>query len=127
MKTEYVLDSSAWYEYLGGTLKGAKIRKIIEEQEVESSIIAIAELSDKCLREARPFEDYLKFIQQRAAILPLTLHIASESGKLKKERRTTKPTFSLADGIHLATAIERKAILVSADDDFEGLPNILLI
>ncbi|MEK6874693.1 MAG: PIN domain-containing protein [Nanoarchaeota archaeon] len=127
MTYTYLIDSSAWIEYLGGTNKGAKIRHIIEEEEVCCSIIAIAEIADAYDREQRPCEDRLIFIKQKAVIVPINFEIARKSAVLKHMHRKNHPKFSLADGIHLATAQVHQATLVTTDHDFEGLPQVMLI
>ena len=127
MSYRYVIDSSMWFEYLRGTAQGMKIRAIIENESIATSIIAIAELADKCGRENIPFGDKLKFIQSRSAILPLTVSIALSAAKTKKRLRVQNPKFGLADAIHLATAKQEQALLVTADNDFAGEEGIVLV
>ena len=127
MSFEYVIDSSAWMEYIGGTSKGDKIIKIIEESQIATSIVAIAELADKFEQMNKPFADHLNFIRSRAKLMPIDPAIALHAAKLKKEFRKYSTKFSLADGIHLATAMGNNAILVTADSDFEKADKILLI
>ena len=124
---KYVLYSSAWVEYFGGTPRGAKIRPFIEEETIATSIIAIAELADKCEREGRPFENYLRFIQHRCEILPLTIGISVEAAKLKNQIRKNSTKFGLIDGIHLATSSDASAIFITTDMDFKDAKDVLLI
>ena len=125
--TRYIIDSSAWMEYLGGTPRGNNIKQIIEGESVACSIIAIAELADRFDRSSILFDDHFQFIKSRAVILPITVHIALLAGKLKNAHRKKHPKFGLADAIHLATAKEEHALIVTADTDFSGAENILLI
>jgi len=114
-------------EYLGGTPRGNNIKQIIEGESVACSIIAIAELADRFNRSNILFDDHFQFIKSRAVILSMTVQIALLASKLKNTHRKRHPKFGLADAIHLATAKEEHALLVTADNDFSGAENILLL
>lgn len=127
MTYNYVLDSSAWIEYFGGSPKIQNIKKIIEEGSIATSILAIAELADKYEREKRLFEERLSFITTMATILPLSITIAKNAGQLKNNIRSKNNKFGLIDALHLATAYEYHAQFITSDNDFKGLDNVLLI
>ncbi len=112
---------------MAGTPKGMKIRKLIEEEEIATSIMAVFELADKFEREKRSFETCLKFIRSRAEILPITVDIALNAAKLKNDIRKEKSKFGASDAIHLATSLSEKATFVTADNDFKGIENVMLI
>lgn len=121
MSYEYLIDSSAWVRYLGGGPGSDVLREIIESRSIAVSIIAIAELADKFSREKRSFTAVLSFIQSRAAILPLTLPIVLSAAERKVELRTRNQKFGLADALQLATAIAHGTILLTFDNDFNGI------
>lgn len=127
MNFKYVLDSSAWVEYLDGSTTGQKVSQILENETVGTSIIAIAELADKFEKENKNFEKTLAFIQGRSLLLPFTLSIACSAAKIKKKIRTKKSKFGLVDAIHLATALQQKATFVTADNDFRNTEGVLLL
>ena len=127
MSYECILDSSAWVSYLGGTNDDERLKQIIENEAIATSIIAIAELADKFEREKRSFDAPLQFIRNRSVFLPLTLLICLKAAKLKNEIRAKNKKFGIVDGIHLATAINEKEILITTDHDFEGVDNVLII
>ena len=124
---DYVIDTSAWLEYINGTAKGLQIRTVIEREEIATSMIAIAELADKLARNNKRFDITLQFIQRRAAIIDLSVAIALHAAQLKKDSRRKSEKFSMADGIHLATARQEGAVLLTADTDFAGLENVRII
>ncbi|MBI2664640.1 PIN domain-containing protein [Candidatus Woesearchaeota archaeon] len=126
MGYKYVIESSAWAEYLGGTGKGEKVRQMIEHDVAATSVIAIVELADKFQRENQKFDTSLKFIKSRAAIIPITEWIALEAARLKKEIRSKHPKFGIADALHLATAMQEKAVLITFDADFPKDENVML-
>ncbi len=127
MSYSYILDSSIWVEYFKGSEKGKKIWTGISHKSLATSIIAIAELADIFERRKLPFEENLMFIHENAHILPISLGVALASGKLKNSIRSKKYKFGLADAIHLATAQQENAILVTCDHDFKGIENVMLI
>ena len=127
MSYSYIIDSSAWYDYLTGTERGLKAKKIIEQEEIATSLIAITELADKFEREGSKFEIMLLFIRRRAAILAISEEIALMAAKLKNKARRINNKFGISDGIHLATALQEGAVLLTSDRDFEGMEKILLL
>lgn len=127
MSYKYIIDSSAWLEYYIASSKGMKIREIIEQETIATSILAIAELADRFEREDKNFSEFLLFIQSRAMILTLTVEIALQAAKIKKNKRVKESKFGLVDAIHLATTFKENAILVTADNDFRDENNVLII
>ena len=51
----YVIDTSAWIEYINGSEKANKFKEIIEKEELVTSIITIAELSHKFEKDKKEF------------------------------------------------------------------------
>jgi len=127
MGYKYIIDSSAWVEYFGGSAKGMKIKAIIEQQSVATSIIAIAELADKFQREKHPFTAHLHFIQSKAAIINLSVHTCLVASIIKQEIRAKNSKFGLADALHLATAKNEEGILITTDYDFAGCEGVEII
>lgn len=123
MSYKHVLDTFAWSELFDGTEKGLHVRQILEEEGAATSIIALAEISDKLHREARKLEPFVEYMKAKAAILPLTQEIALKSGKLKTELRKVSKNVSLADAIHFQTAKTVGAEFVTGDADFESMKN----
>lgn len=121
MNYRYVLDTYAWAELFDGTGKGKRVKELIDQGNVATSMIALAELSDKCARENRELEPFVSFIEAKTAILPLTKEIAMQSGKLKKTLRVVASNISLADAIHFQTAKFSGATFVTGDPDFKGV------
>ncbi|MBI5389528.1 PIN domain-containing protein [Candidatus Woesearchaeota archaeon] len=124
---KYLIESSAWVEYLGGSAKGKKVKELIESEAVATSVISIAELADKFEREGLTFQPSLNFMHATSAILPITVDICVHAAAIKKEQRTLSPKFGLADALHLATARREKARLITSDGDFRGSTDVVLI
>lgn len=128
MSSRYCIDSSAWLEYFKGTAKGAQVKAIIEkEDEIMTSILAVAEIADKYEKESISHEQALSYVKGRAALLPVTISIAVHAAQIKKQMRKQNTKFGLADAIHLSTAIKEQAIFVTTDKDFKGAENVMII
>ncbi len=127
MSFNYIIDTSAWLEYFGATAKGLKIKRIVEQEDIATSITAILEIADKFEREGRRFDVCLQFIQRRAAVLPLTVELTLAAAKNKWKQRQKHGKFGISDGVHLATARQEGAVLVTADNDFAGIESVMLV
>jgi len=124
--TEYLLDTYAWVEYFIGSKEGEKVKNLIEDQIFHTSIISIAELSDKYHREnlSSEWQKRYQFIVSKSSILPCSLKIMKNSGFRKLELRKKEKTIGLVDAIIVETAIQHNLILVSGDLHFETLDNV---
>ncbi|MBN2422300.1 PIN domain-containing protein [Candidatus Woesearchaeota archaeon] len=125
MSIRYVLDTSAWIEYFLATDK--KIQEIVSNNELGTPIMVIAELSDKYARDKADFSDSFDFIKTKSRILRLSLNSYSNAGSLKNIQRKTHPSFGLADALIYLTAKENNAILVTKDNDFKDMDNVMLL
>jgi predicted nucleic acid-binding protein len=127
MRNEYVLDSSAWMEYFGGTVKGKRVKELVQHKKIATSIIAVAEVAYAFEVRDTDFSENLRFMQSFSAILPLDIAICLRAALLKKQHRLRQKKFSLADGLHLATALKEKAVLLTTDADFEDAKDVMII
>ena len=118
-----VVDSSVWIEFFSGSEKA----RIIEDKDLATSIVAIAEIADKFEREEKDCTNVIQFINEHARVLPLTVEIALKAGKIKNNIRKKKSKFGLFDALHLATAQSIGAQLITADFDFVGIENVMVI
>ena len=125
----YLIDTYAWIEYFLGSSEGIKVKEILEKGNVNSSIISIAELSDKYYREnlSEVFEDRYSFIINTAKILPISLDIAKNTGIRKIELRKKSPKAGIADAIIYETSLQHNLIIVTGDPYFKELDNVLFL
>ncbi|MGA2162614.1 MAG: PIN domain-containing protein [Methanoregula sp.] len=120
----YLIDTWTWIEYWKGSNK--KAIKIINESPEEFSVssITIAEIAqiyqqrDKSLITVRTDD-----VAQRATIVPVTFDIARLAGQL----RSTEIEGGIADAIILATARITSSKIVTGDQHFKSLPDVLYL
>ena len=125
----YLIDTYAWIEYFLGSSEGIKVKEILEKGNVNTSIISIAELSDKYYREniSEVLEDRYSFIINTVKILPISLDIAKNIGIRKIELRKKSPKASIADAIIYETSLQHNLIIVTGDPYFKELDNVLFL
>lgn len=118
------IDTSVWVTYFRGD---RRTKRLIEEGELVTSTIAIAELATLFAKQGMAFEKELLFIKSRAKIVPLTTGLALDAARIKTARRKEGRNFGLADAMHYATAAHEKARLVTTDTDFKGMRQVLVL
>ena len=120
---KYVVGSYAWIEYFMGTKTGETAKRIIEcSEEKITPTICLAEVYGKTLKvESQELaEKQRSFIKERSALAPLDEEIALETTKVQIRLKKEIDGWGLADSVVYATALVKKAEVVTGD---ELLPN----
>ncbi|MEM3549554.1 MAG: type II toxin-antitoxin system VapC family toxin [Candidatus Bathyarchaeia archaeon] len=126
----YVIDSYAWLEYFMGTKAGEKAKPIIEGLEEKiTPTICLAEVYAKTLKvESQELSEKQRtFIKEKSALASLDETIAIESAKIDVEMKKKVKGWGLADSIVYATALTKKAEIVTGDEHFRNLKNVIFI
>jgi predicted nucleic acid-binding protein len=127
---KYLIDSYAWIEYFMGTEAGEKAKPIIENQDEKiTPTICLAEVYAKTLKAENQelAEKQRTFIKEKSAIAPLDEPIAVESARIQIKMKKEIDGWGLADSIVYATALLKKAEVVTGDEHFKKLRNVLFI
>jgi len=127
---KYVIDSYAWIEYFMGTKTGEKVKPIIENTEEKiTPTICLAEIYAKTLRAENDelAEKQRIFIKEKSALAPLDEITAVEAAVLTSKLKREIPGWGLADSIVYATALIKKAEVVTGDEHFKKLKNVTFI
>lgn len=126
----YILDSHAWIEYFMGTKAGEKVKLIIEGLEEKiTPTICLAEVYAKTLKvESQELaEKQRTFIKERSALAPLDEKIAVESARTDVTMKKEIKGWGLADSIVYATGLIKKGEIVTGDEHFKNLKNVIFI
>ena len=119
-----LVDSWAWIEYLKGSFAGEKAKEVIENN--NRLLLATINVSEiyRFLLENMPSsaEKLMQFVLKSSFVIPLETSTALKAARIKHEKK-----MGLADAIVLATAIENKASVLTGDDDFKKIQNIIYI
>jgi predicted nucleic acid-binding protein len=127
---KYVIDSYAWIEYFMGSRVGEKVKPLIENSEEKiTPTICLAEVYAKTLKvESQELAEKQKaFIKEKSSLAFLDESIAVESAKLNVRLKKEIDGWGLADSIVYATATVKKAEVVTGDEHFRKLENVLFI
>ena len=126
MSYKYVIDSYAWVEYFKGSKQGKISKDFIESENSATSVITIAELSEKYEREGKDFDEDFSFIISQTKIIQLNTELALLAGKINNENKKKIKNWGMADAIILATAKMKKAKVVTGDEHFRNLDSVML-
>lgn len=126
MSYEYIIDSYAWVEYFKGSKQGELAKDFIEGKHNATSVITIAELSEKYEREEKKFDEDFSFIISQTKIIKFNTELALLSGKINNENKKKIKNWGMADSIILATARMNKAKVVTGDEHFRSFDCVML-
>jgi len=126
---KFVIDTFAWIEYFNGSESGKKVSQIIEleENEVFSSIITIAEVASILRRNEENVELGYKKMIDLSKLYFINSEFAKEAGILHAEIRKEIKDFGLADAFVLLTARKLEAKIVTGDPHFKKFKEAILI
>lgn len=126
-------DSYAWIEYFLGSGSGRIVKDYVDAGKVVTPSIVIAEVARKCMCEGMKEEDVarrLSFIEVSSVIKEidseLSIAVARAYLELSEKARAEgikKP--SLTDGIVLAAGRTLKAKIITGDEHFKGLDEVI--
>ncbi|MBI2672430.1 PIN domain-containing protein [Candidatus Woesearchaeota archaeon] len=127
--SNFVIDAYAWIEYFNGTKLGIKVKEILEDQNnlIYTNIITISELVSSYKRNSLSFEKEKNILLSTSAIYEINLDFAEEAGRLHAELKKERKNISMADIFVLLTARKLNAKVVTGDEDFKGLKEVVMI
>ena len=118
------IDSSIWLDHFAETSKNSIA--IIESSEVvQCSILSLYEVEKRLIKlkvTPEEIERALQFIKLIGIIINLNEDILSQAVNF-----SVKYNLSAIDALIYATAMEQNSILITADNNFRGLPNTEII
>lgn len=119
-----LIDTCAWIEYLQGSKKGIIIDEYLKgEEEILISTINLTEIYNYFLRtKPKKVNAIMEFIFEKSFPISVDTEIALQAGKHKTEKK-----MGIADAIVMATAEKENAKILTGDNDFKGLPNVIFL
>ena len=125
----YLIDSSAWIEYLDGGASGEKVNKIIKEENNEILTLAlnISEVISKTKRMNRNADLAYESIISNAEFFDITPEIAKEAGLLHSQLRKQNQSISIADTLMMISSEALSARIVTKDNHFKNFKGVVLV
>lgn len=120
-----LIDSNIWIDYFQASAIGKKAGEYIESKEkIVISTLNIAEVYRQILskRDKQDAEKAVDILQQFSFVIPVTTEVAKKAAILKHEKK-----LGLADAIIYATAEQEHATLITADNDFRHMQNVIIV
>ena len=124
---KFLIDSSAWIEYLEGSFEGEKVRNFLMKDDIYSLNLIIAEVVSKVKRNNRDFNLAYKIISSNSKIIQITPDIAKDAGVLHADMKKKTRNFGMVDSIILIAARKLNAKVLTGDKHFRGFKEAVLI
>ena len=125
----YVIDTSAWIEYLLGSNQGLRIKKIFENRNNKYVTLEcnIAEIKEYCLKKKVDFQKVYRIVRKQSYVFPILIEHWMSAAEIKTEMRKKHENFGLIDSLILAKQEEISAHVITKDNHFKGLKNVLYL
>jgi len=124
--TDYVVDTFAWIEYFAGTAIGERVRILVEDpgNRLMTPAPMLAEIRSKFLREGRDPEAATSAVEVMSEVVPLDRTLARVAADEHARHRRSMRDFGMLDAFLLATALSRKATVLTGDPHFRGMKGV---
>ena len=125
---KYVIDTSAWIEYLNGSKGGESVNKTLrDENEIYVISLIISEVISKVKRKGGNVDLAYDCIIKNSRIFDITPKISKKIGILHAQIKNKLPSFSLADASIVCSAETIGAKIITKDTHFKGFKEAILI
>ena len=123
----YLIDAYAWVEYLEGSTLGMKLRKIIQENELLSLSLTVAEVVSKVKRKCGNADIAYQALTANSRIISFSPENAREAGLLHAEVRKKVKNFGLVDSLLLVIARDLKVKIITGDHHFKEFKETIFL
>ena len=121
-----VFDTYAWIEYFLGSKQGTIVESYMKES-IITPFIVLLELSYRADKEGWNFRQYLNFIKANSKITNVTEEFVLKFGQVYNKVKKEVPGIGIADAIVLLTAFEQNAKILTGDEHFKNLPQVIFL
>jgi len=134
MSCNYIIDTYAWIEYFKASEMGEAAKKFIESEYSVTPTIVVSEISRKLRKDIELGNETvegrlrrLEFIRATSRIVDLDFEIALEAGGVREDLKVEAKGWGLADSIVLCTARSLNGKVVTGDEHFRHLDNVVFV
>jgi predicted nucleic acid-binding protein len=134
MSYKYVIDAYAWIEYFRASQYGEIAKEYIESADCVTPTIVVSEISRKLQKEIELGNETpdgrlkrLEFINATSQVVKLDFELAVTAGKTDCEMKKKAKSWGLADSIVLCTARNVEGKVVTGDEHFRGMEEVIFI
>lgn len=130
MRGRFLLDTNQLSQAVSPTTKAAlRLRELRLTGAIVGTSVAVMceiEAGIQNVRDETGYRSNLARVLQQVRIWPLDLAIAAEFGRLHADLRRLGRVLSQVDMMLAATARQMRLTLVTSDQDFEAVPDIVV-
>jgi predicted nucleic acid-binding protein len=129
MTREYVVDAYAWVEYLIGSEVGARVKVVLEDENVGvyTCAVTLGEVICKVAREEQDVCTAYRILLSNSDVVDVDEELSKQTGIIHAEMRKSRKDFGLADAFVLATARKLGARILTGDPHFQGIKEATLV
>jgi predicted nucleic acid-binding protein len=134
MSCNYIIDTYAWIEYFKASEMGKAAKEFIESESSVTPTIVISEISRKLRKDIALGNETqegrlrrLEFIRATTRIVNLDFEIAIDAGGLSEDLNVKAKSWGLADSIVLCTARSLNGKVVTGDEHFRHLDDVVFV
>lgn len=134
MNSKYIIDAYAWIEYFRASKYGEVAKGYIEGADSVTPSIVIAEVSRKLQKETEAGRETpegrlkrLEFMNATSQVVELDFDLAVVAGKTDCDMKKKAKGWGLADSIVLCIARSLKGKVVTGDEHFRDLKEVVFI
>ena len=134
MSYNFIIDTFAWIEYFKASKMGEFAKEYIESENSVTPTIVVSEISRKLRKDIEIGNETregrirrLEFIRSTSRIVDLDFETAVEAGEINEKFKDKAKGWGLADSIILCTALGLKGKVVTGDDHFRELEEVIFI
>jgi predicted nucleic acid-binding protein len=123
IRIAYLIDTWVWIEHYEG--RSQQAREFIEGNEILCvSAVTIAEIAQRYAKEGKPVvAARINDVLRRATVIPVDTTIATMAGTMRNQEIDG----GIADAIILATARIGNHTIITGDQHFRDLPDVVFI
>jgi predicted nucleic acid-binding protein len=134
MNCNFIIDTYAWIEYFKASEMGEVAKQYIEKEQTVTPTIVVAEISRKLLKDIALGNETpegrlqrLEFIRSTSRIADLDFETAVEAGEINEKLKKQAIGWGLADSIILCIAKSLDGKVVTGDEHFRKLKDVVFI
>jgi predicted nucleic acid-binding protein len=134
MSSKFIIDAYAWIEYFRASKYGEVAKEYIENADSVTPSIVVSEVSRKLQKETELGNETpdgrlkrLEFISATSQVFELDFELAVAAGKTACEMNKKEKGWGLADAIVLCTARNLGGKVVTGDEHFRDLKEVIFI
>lgn len=126
--SSYLLDSFAILEYLDGSARGAKVSAILDSKENNCFIISevMAEVVSRVIRKKMDLSIALG-LMRGISMLASDYDSAEDAGRIHAKMHEKIKDFGLTDAFVLAAARKHGLKVLTGDQHFKGVPEVIFL